>query len=171
MDIERPDDDAYGRVTNPERYRPVADAAAALIDELAAGYDVARSTGSSGDDFPDWLGSPSSTTRLVPGHGAPLVFMITDFPGAVVRFGEWTVEAFPGCGCDACDERPEDEVERMYGLVEAAVAGHYEEELTRRELRHSTTGGSSRTRLGRGEWRRHGRPGRHRWPPWPRREA
>ena len=173
MKIDRPDEDACGRVTNPERYQVVVEAAADLISKLVEAFDVAETSGSSVVDFPNWRDAPPKTIRLVPSQGSPLAFLITDFPGVGVRFGEWGREAFPTCGCDACDEQPSDVIRKMSDLVEAAVDGRYEEELTKRKLRNSFTGRwgrqSSEGRLERGEWRGYGQPGVHKWPPWPRR--
>ena len=51
-----PDEDAYGRVTNPERFQEVADAATALISELGDTFDVEKTAGSSAVDFPQLAG-------------------------------------------------------------------------------------------------------------------
>jgi hypothetical protein len=173
VEIDRPDEDAYGRVTRPERYQVVANAATVLINTLVEVFDVEATSGSSAVDFPDWQEAPIETVRLVPPAGAPLAFLITDFPGVLVRFGEWGREAFPGCGCDACDEQPTAVIERMSRLVEAAVEGRYEEEMTKRKLRYSFAGAwggeSHDGRTEPGERRRHGPPGAHKWPPWPKR--
>ena len=50
-----------------------------------------------------------ATVRLQPssGTGARLTVAFTTFPGLLVRFGKWHVEAYPSCGCDACDEQPQ----------------------------------------------------------------
>ena len=135
VEFDRPDEDAYGRVTNPERYQVVADAAIALISDLVRAFDVEETSGQSVVDFPTWQVTTAETVHLVPREGAPLAFLITDFPGVAVRFGEWTREAFPTCGCDACDEPPTDVIEKMNDLVEGAVGGRYEEELTKRRFR------------------------------------
>lgn len=173
MEIDRPDEDAYGRVTNPKRFQVVVDEAMALISKLVEVFDVAGTTGDTAVDFPSWQDAPAETIRLVPREGAPLAFLITDFPGVAVRFGEWGREGFPSCGCDACDEQPADVIERMNRLVEAAVEGRYEEELTKRKLFNSFNGSwgsqSSEGRLDRGEWRNYGQPGAHTWSRWPRR--
>jgi hypothetical protein len=91
----------------------------------------------------------------------------------VIRFGAWGQEAFPLCGCDACNEEPVEEIERMDRLVEATIAGGYRERMTRRWLWCSFTGpwGSQekRSRLGRRERRRLGSRGVHDWPPWTQR--
>ncbi len=173
MDFRLPDPDSYGRVTNPDRYRVVVDSAKSLIDKLLETYHVARSVGNSQIDFPEWGTSSGETLRLIPGRGTPLTIAFTAFPGVLVRFGSWGRESFPDCGCDACDEKPADVIQQMTTLIETAVAGGYQEELTRKSLRCSFVGpwGSSirDTRLRRGEWRRHGKRGSRLWPQWPRR--
>jgi hypothetical protein len=173
MTTDPPDDEAYGRVSNPERFQEVADAATALISELVDTFDVETAAGSSAVDFPNWPDGSAATIRLLPAVGTPLAILVTDFPGVLIRFGAWGREAFPGCGCDACDEQPPDVIERLHRLIEAAVEGKYKEALTKRTLSYSfsgTWGGeSSEGRLKRGEWRRLGELGPHSWPPWPRR--
>lgn len=52
METDRPEEDAYGRVTNPERYQVVADAAVALISKLVQAFDVVKTSGSSLLIFP-----------------------------------------------------------------------------------------------------------------------
>lgn len=170
MEFDGPDADAYGRVTNPERFQAVVDAAKTLIGELVDRFDVEKTYGTAEEDFPHWRGSAVETIRLTPSAGAPLAFMITDLPGVVVRFGGWAWEAFPACGCDACDERPAEVIRRMRDLVEAVVEGRFEQELTKRRARSTFSGSwgrsSRETRLRWGEWRTYGRLGTHRWPPW-----
>ena len=51
----------------------------------------------------------------------------TGFPGLRVRFGRWHIEPFPGCGCDACDERPEVEVQSFLDKVNAVTSGQFVE--------------------------------------------
>ena len=173
MEPRRPDPGSYGRVTNPDRYRVVADAAEALVGRLVGEFHVVRSIGDVATDFPDWRGPERETVRLVSVQGAPITFLTTSFPGVVIRFGTWGHEPFPSCGCDACDENPVQEIERMVRLVETTVAGGYRERMTRRWLWRSFTGtwGSqeSRSRLHRRERRRLGDRGIHDWPPWARR--
>lgn len=164
-----PDEDAYGRVTNPERFLDVADAATALVGELVDTFDVETAAGISALDDPNWPDESAETIRLEPVVGTPLAILITDFPGVLVRFGAWGRKAFPECGCDACDEQPPEVIESMHQLVEAAVAGRYEEALTKRALSYSFTGAwgrlSSQGRLKRNQWKHHGEPGAHSWPP------
>lgn len=125
-----PDDDAFGRVTRPERYRVLHEAAAALLDSLEAAHPVDRFDG---HDLADtaWPGSPA--TQLVPrGGGAPITVTFTPFPGVMIHFGHQASEAFPACGCDGCDEEPDEVVAELLGLVRTVVAGGLTERRIRR---------------------------------------
>jgi hypothetical protein len=172
--FDRPDDDAYGRVTNPERFGRVVDATRSLVQILEATYDVEVHHTVGGFQIgSNNLGEPDGETlHLVPREGAPIPIAITGLPGLVIRFGEWGVERFPTCGCDACDEQPESEIERMAELVNAVVAGRYEEELTRRSLRTSFSrpwgSSSSEVRLEKRESEEYGQPAVHCWAKWPK---
>jgi hypothetical protein len=171
VETEQPDHEAYGRVTNPERYQIVVDAARDRIDDLVESYQVESDAGEADVDFPDWASESAPVVRLRPVLGAPLAFMFTDFPGVVVRVGEWGIRAFPACGCDACDEPPKEVVERMNDFVDAAIEGTYEEQLTKRTLTHrypSRRGAlASERQLEHGEWKQFGSPTTHSWPAWP----
>jgi hypothetical protein len=149
----------------------VVDEATLLIGELVETYDVVRTVGSVEADFPECSGPGGKAIRLVPARGVPLTFLLTEFPGVVVRFGDWGEEVFPTCGCDACDENPAGLIDALREAVGAAVEGGYEEALTRRALRRSSNRGRSSgvSHLGFGEWRRFGERGVHTWPPWPKR--
>jgi len=59
-----PDEDAYGRVTNPERFQAVADAHTALVDELVDTFDVEATVGNSAVDFPNWPDGSAEPTQL-----------------------------------------------------------------------------------------------------------
>jgi hypothetical protein len=39
------------------------------------------------------------------------------------------VDAFPSCGCDACDEHAEEEIERLAWLVDQVTAGRFREAI------------------------------------------
>lgn len=173
VDTEQPDQEAYGRVTNPERYQIVVEAARDRIDDLTEAYQVKSEAGEPKADFPEWADGSETVVRLQPVRGAPLTFMVTDFPGVMVRVGEWGIHALPVCGCDACNESPKEVVERLNDLVDAAIEGTYEEQLTKRTLTYGypSRRGSLFTEkpLERGEWKRYGIPTTHRWPAWPTR--
>lgn len=126
---EGPPKEAYSRVTNPERFLPLHAAAMELLDRLEREFAVDRLEGHDADD--DWvrenLARPS--VRLVPNdpQAAPIVVAFTDFPGLYLKFGSWRTEPFPDCGCDACDEMPDDSIERMTEMVEIVVSGGFRE--------------------------------------------
>jgi hypothetical protein len=124
-------DDAYGRVTDPERYRPLHDETGELLDRLDRGYDVERTGGAAVD--PELANKRPITdlVRLTPraAGAAPLTVAFTDFPGVLARFGLWRVEAFPHCGCDACDEDPRRLMDTLARQIEILVAGGFSEEV------------------------------------------
>jgi hypothetical protein len=124
--------EAYSRVTDAERFRPLHEHALGLLTQLRADYDVAVS-----DAFvllPGLIGPveharpPATLTPLAPA-AAPLAVAFTTFPSLLVRCGRWHVAAFPSCGCDACDEDAVGEGRRLDDLVGKVVAGLFEEEL------------------------------------------
>ena len=71
------------------------------------------------------------------GGGAPISIALTTFPGLAVRLGYWLVKFLPACGCDACDEKPDELVADLHRYVEAVVAGRFREELRTHSLRES----------------------------------
>ena len=163
---EMPSEDAYGRVTNAERFRVVHAAASALLDDLVTQYDVERQV-----THDETLAPEQTVERLVPaGGGAALTVAFTSFPGLMVRFGDCYVEPFPSCGCDACGEEPESVADEFASRVAAVVAGQFSEHL-RRLPRPSLTyeferGNPGWSRLTYGDVSRLGRPGFRRWLPW-----
>jgi hypothetical protein len=120
-----PPDEAYGRVTRPERFAVLHEAADALVEELAARYDVAVSTdvplpADLGERGPDLV----RTVRLDPaGGGAPIVIGFTAFPGLVLRCGRWYDDLVPACGCDACDDDPAELADELTRRV-SSIAAH-----------------------------------------------
>src|SRR5258708_6013547 len=67
--VAGPPDDAYGRVTNPERFEVVQRGAADLIDDLVATFDVEVFRGAAVDpEFVTRIATvvPRNTVRLVP---------------------------------------------------------------------------------------------------------
>jgi hypothetical protein len=158
--------EAYNRVTDPERYRPLHTAADQLLGRLRAQYVVEVV------DSDDLREGVERCVSVTPSRGAPLRVEFTAFPGLAVRYGRWCEESYPWCGCDACDEDPDDLVEEFESRVQSLVAGQFDEEVTR----------SGETGWLRSEFGRSGRgrrlepgdpalaePGRFQWPAWPRR--
>ena len=182
---EGPPKEAYSRVTNPERFLPLHAAATELLDRLEREFAVDRLEGH--DENDDWSGVTLARPpiRLVPHdpQAAPIVAAFTDFPGVCLKFGSWRTEPFPDCGCDACDEMPDESIEEMIRMVEAVVSGGFREAMRvprllgdgwrESEFRYSDGGfrrGESRVRRSRALKMTGGE--RHvslDWKPWPRR--
>ena len=129
--IEGPPPEAYSRVTNPERFQPLHSFAEGLVARLEARFDVERTEGYGLDAELERTGTTRPAIRLTPRgpRTAPLVFAFTPFPGVAIRSGRWQVDAFPTCGCDACDEHAEGEMERLAWLVDQVTAGRFREAI------------------------------------------
>ncbi len=127
-----PPEEAYSRVTNPERFAPLHDAARALLDRLEAEFDVRRAVVTEPDDEYSKGGSDLPTVMLAPNDdaSAPLLVTFTEFPGVIVRFGFRGFRAFPTCGCDACDESAEEEAQQLREEVDRMVSARYSEVVT-----------------------------------------
>jgi hypothetical protein len=161
-----PPQEAYSRVTDTGRYRPLHDFALALADDLEAEFDVER------DDEPpvaSWLSEGVVVVRAIrlrprADDAVPITIGLTSFPGLVIGCGEFTRLTLPVCGCDACDEHVADSVASIREHVDAVVSGGFAE----------ASGGwaSFRTERGSSEG---GGPGpfgpRREWAVWPRRSA
>ena len=168
---EPPPDEAYGRVTNPERYDVLHAVARDLVGWLEHTYDaeVREDTGTH-----ELLGitAPVRVWNLEPraADAAPLTIVLSDFPGVVVRVGRSHIERFPSCGCDACDEDPAELVNELRQLVEWLVDGQIREYLHGSWLGFEagpSRGG--RQRLSRQERERYGGDFDQQWQPWSRR--
>src|SRR5204862_2278023 len=127
-----PPRETYGRVTNPERYAIVLGAARALIAELVREFDVDVTTGREAD--PAFVARTrgalhGDVIRLVPraDGAAPVTFLFTDFPAVLARAGEWRINAYPHCGCDACDADPAYVVTELRNDIEAVTGGRVSE--------------------------------------------
>lgn len=174
MDRRDPPDEAYGRVTNPERYRVLHDVADELIADLARTFDV--QVEEDADDAELARRFPSHRiVRLVPASpaAAPIVFSLTTFPGVHVRFGRWWIQSYPSCGCDACDDAPAQVASDLRRDVSAVTAGGLVEGVDRRRLTYdleweggSRSGGMA---IGGKVARPAGPRGSHRWAAWERR--
>lgn len=127
---EGPPYEAYSRVTAPERFLPLHAAMQETIDRLEQDYEVGRETGYGLDEELERrmdLARPS--VRLTPrdAEAAPIGVSFTTFPGLYLRFGRWHTEPFPDCGCDACDETAEGEIERLKYVIDDVTAGRFRE--------------------------------------------
>ncbi len=188
--IEGPPEEAYSRVTNPERFQPLHAAAMELLDRLERDFDVEREEGYGLDEELERgfdLARPG--VRLTPHdpQAAPIVVAFTEFPGLNLRFGSWRKEPFPNCGCDACDETADGLIEEMTRMVEAVVSGGFSEAMRvplllgdgwrESEFRFNDGHGgfsSSRGRVPRSRALEMTGGERHvtlEWKPWPRRNA
>lgn len=96
MDRLQPPDDAYGRVTDPERFRPLHAVADRIVEELTAAHDVEIVPGDPGSFGSTGQIDVVRVAQLVPAvpKAAPLTIAYTDFPGLMVRVGQWHVETF-----------------------------------------------------------------------------
>ncbi len=102
------------------------------------------------------------------GTGAPLTVGFTDFPGLIVRFGRWCIQAYPHCGCDACDEDPTALVREFNQRVDSVVRSQFQEQITLSGwLRYGFASSlSGETRLGWREAVSRGAPGKSTWSAW-----
>ena len=84
-----PPEEAYSRVTNPERFQPLHDAAMELLDRLEREFAVERLEGPDADDELGRMSLARPAIRLAPNdpQAAPIVVAFTEFPGLHVRFG------------------------------------------------------------------------------------
>ncbi len=128
---EGPPEEAYSRVTNPERFQPLHDAATELLDRLERKFAVERIEGYDADDELGGVSPARPPIGLMPHdpQAAPIVVAFTEFPGLHVRFGSWRKEWFPNCGCDACDEMPDELIEEMTSMADAVVSGGFREAI------------------------------------------
>ncbi len=123
-------DPAYSRVTNPERFQPLHTAMLEIIGRLENDFEVERTEGYGLDEeLEKNLDLARPDIRLTPRDpdAAPIVVVFTAFPGLHVRFGRWYKEPFPDCGCDACDESAEGEIERLNDMIDDVTAGRFYE--------------------------------------------
>ncbi|MCY3691298.1 MAG: DUF6226 family protein [Chloroflexota bacterium] len=126
-----PIDDAYSRFTNQERFKPLHDWALEKVAYLQSEHDVTLEEGFGMDDELERAPLSRPTVRLTPLQEscAPVTIAFTDSPGLEVRVGHWVTEGFPTCHCDACDEMPEEEFERLTELLDDVVAGRFRESM------------------------------------------
>ena len=166
--------EAYGRVTDAERFAVLHEWIAALLERLVEDYDVVRTD----DVGRDAHGDLAPTVTLTPARpdAATLRVTLTGVPGVAIRFGRWHDETYPHCGCDACDEQPDDLLDEMITTIEAVVMGGFSEELTsgsqrwlRTTVRTLRRRGTSAELIEPAGYEAYGAPGRHDWQPWPRR--
>ena len=94
-----PPEEAYGRVTDAERFRPLHSATLQLMGRLEADFDVERVEGYGLDEeLESRVGLARASVRLSPAdpESAPITVVFSDFPGLRVRFGRWHIPStFP----------------------------------------------------------------------------
>lgn len=178
--------EAYSRVTDPERFRPLHARALEFLATLGREYDVRQEASF---DLLPWMSSfeharPPVALTPVLSAAAPIAVAFTTFPSLVVRFGRWHGDRFPSCGCDACRETADGEAERFEHLVQEVVAGSFREKLKLPWLRqprlywslgessarfHSRSGGGSVLSWPQVWALRRAESGTIEWQAWPRR--
>ncbi len=123
-----PPQEAYGRLTNPERYRVLHNIARALLDDMERRFDVTHEVSSEADQY---SAASGRVVRLVPADMAasPLTVVFDDFPGLLVRMGDDCIAGLPACGCDACDETVERCAEQLHAYAEVCAAGDVGERI------------------------------------------
>ncbi len=141
--MKDPPEEAYGRVTNPQRFAPLIPAADKLVADLVRRFDV---TVTRGPAVP-WPASgvqPIESIRIAPPDSdqAPLTITTTSFPGLYLNVGAWQHIALPACGCDACDEQIDSAVDDLVKYCTALAEGKLTERINifRRVLEHSWDG-------------------------------
>ena len=173
---EGPPPEAYGRVTNPERFRPLHAAGRSLLATLEDQFVVARSSISASPEHPD-----ATAVKLTPVDpaAAPLTMSFTAFPGLKIRIGTTVSMALPTCGCDACDEDVEECLQHLTPWITALTTGSITERLSRRGPRswwHEVSTGSQGSTSGTLVEGQHSKQlrkalptGEQHWTPWPAR--
>ena len=114
-----------------------------ILGRLENDFDVERSEGYGLDpELERGLEPARPHVRLTPRNpeAAPIAVVFSTFPGLNVRFGRWFTEPFPSCGCDACKESAEGEIERLKEMVDEVVAGRFREAIQRPLISFRGTG-------------------------------
>jgi len=152
---EGPPDEAYSRVTEPERFWPLHEWTLEVVDRLLTEYDVTLEESKLTDTELELSTLVRPIMKLTPSQDscAPITIAFTDFPGITVRVGRWVTDKFPSCGCDACDEMPDEEFEGLTELLDDVVAGRFRESM---RLQPGKNGWSTREFWSDGECRSSG---------------
>lgn len=131
---ESPPEDTYSVETHLERFAPLHEVAAALIEHLRRTYDVEVEEGVVGAS--DLLHPKPDIVRAVrirprdPACAA-LTFVFTAYPAVYVHAGLLHDFYYPVCGCDACDSTWDGEADDLEKQVFAVVTGNYRENVER----------------------------------------
>ena len=132
-----PPEEAYGRVTNPERFLVLHQAMLDALARLEAEFDVQREEGFGLDEELERnldLARPSVMLAPANPGAAPITVAFLNSPALEVRFGLWWREPFPDCMCDACTsynsvegstEELTEIIEKLTGIIEDVTAGRF----------------------------------------------
>jgi hypothetical protein len=173
--VEPPPPEAYTTVTNPERFRPLHDVARAVVEDLVARFDVDVDVDRDVSSL--FRSEVVESVGLIPrdSAAAPLAVGWTGFPGLVVKFGRWHQNAYPDCGCDACDEQLDVSAELFRLAVDDVVHGRFHERFDGTWVMHEfdrpdrRAGKSLVTYRSAAEIAAYGEPTTFWWRPWPTR--
>jgi hypothetical protein len=129
---EGPAPDSYSRVTDAARFQGLHRVALDRIQQLESKFSVRRIEPYDRDADLATAQPARATVQLQPtdSSAAPISVAFTTFPGILVRAGQWTLQAFPACGCDACAETMDGESQRFLELIDDVVAGRFRESIT-----------------------------------------
>jgi len=105
----------------------------ALVDRLCEEFLVEQLEGIHYDESLSDDVDTERLVRLVPAAegAAPITIILSRFPGLLVRFGQWHVEPYPACGCDACAEDPSELVDKLHEHVNDLVTGQFNETIAK----------------------------------------
>ncbi len=152
---DSPPSESYSAFSNVERFRPLHQIAQALIETLVTEYAVTVE-----DDLAvasELMHDRDDVIRAVKvspedSAAAPLTFVFTSFPSALVHAGLLHDFLYPVCGCDACDETWERMADRIEWDVQTVVEGGYEERADRQGVGFRLSGvNGSRSSSGRSQ--------------------
>ncbi len=147
--LDGPPEDSYSVDEHPERFAPLHAVADALIAHLVTTYAVDVEEGAHvAADFrhPTPADAVVRAVRFTPRHeaSASMTVLFTAYPGVRVRAGMFFEEAFPSCGCDACDETWDAAAEELEQQVLSIAGGGLTEKVgkpRRRRVGYSRAGG------------------------------
>ncbi|MDR1265570.1 MAG: DUF6226 family protein [Propionibacteriaceae bacterium] len=138
-----PPREAYSEVHHSERFAPIVTVAEAIIAYLTKTYDVVVEDISSlaqerelKYSFTPEIAHMRRMLEITPGRGdaARLLVGFTDLPSVELQAGAFFDAAFPGCGCDACDEEWSGCAARLDETVLAVARGAFSENIRGRRV-------------------------------------
>ncbi|MCI9888669.1 hypothetical protein JT358_09380 [Micrococcales bacterium 31B] len=129
--------DTYSVDSHAERFAPLHTIATALIDHLAATYDVEVDENPALAEAALHPPLPGSIVRAVSfrpasAECAALLIVFTAFPSVRIYAGAFRTTAYPHCSCDACDETWQLVADDLEGEVLSIAAGGLAETIGRR---------------------------------------